>query len=84
VLITDQQTTTLPTIATFERVTSTRWTSDAPHAPATFPQTSPHQLADGADPFHGGPNTAVMTRFALRLTAPATVSPRATFRFQQC
>ena len=35
-------------------------------------------------PFNGGPDNAVSTGFALRLTAPATVNARATFRFERC
>jgi hypothetical protein len=35
-------------------------------------------------PFNGGPDGAVSTGFALRLTAPATVNARASFRFERC
>ena len=35
-------------------------------------------------PFNGGPDTAVSNAFALRITAPATVNARATFRFERC
>ena len=35
-------------------------------------------------PFNGGPDNAVSTGFALRLTALATVNVRATFRFERC
>ena len=34
-------------------------------------------------PFNG-PDNAVSTGFALRLTAPATVNARATFRLERC
>ena len=35
-------------------------------------------------PFNGGPDSAVSQGFALRLTAPAVVNARATFRFERC
>jgi hypothetical protein len=35
-------------------------------------------------PFNGGPDNDVSKGFALRLTAPATVNARATFRFERC
>lgn len=35
-------------------------------------------------PFNGGPDSAVSQGFALRITAPATVNARATFRFERC
>lgn len=35
-------------------------------------------------PFNGGPDSAVSQGFALRLTAPAAVNARASFRFERC
>ena len=35
-------------------------------------------------PFNGGPDNDVSKGFALRITAPATVNARATFRFERC
>lgn len=35
-------------------------------------------------PFNAGPDNDVSKGFALRITAPATVNARATFRFERC
>jgi hypothetical protein len=35
-------------------------------------------------PFNGGPDSPVSNGFVLRVTAPAAVNARATFRFERC